>query len=155
MQPTVQAWRVWLTTLADEVARIASRRPILTDENVDLLSAEEMIPLKNIFEGTLRLDSMAVRGIRLGRGLQILAFGAELCAGWKQLIDCSSRFDGIRLYAGYCGDIFGYLPLPEQVDEGGYEVTDFQKAFGMQGQFRKDSMLQNVTAAVKSVAGKL
>jgi hypothetical protein len=43
--------------------------------------------------------------------------------------------------SGYCGDVLGYLPLPEQAPEGEYEGAQFQPLFGFEGHFHKDALL--------------
>ncbi len=156
MQSTEQAWQTWVDSLADQVARIAASPPDLIDQSAELITAHAEVLLRKIFEGRLRLQTMAVRGLRLGRQLEILAFGAEPSAGWQQQLRGTIGLPGaIRLYAGYCGDVFGYLPLPTQVAEGGYEVDHFQKAFGMRGHFRSEPLKRYVLAAVRSVASAL
>jgi hypothetical protein len=151
-----QAWQDWVSSLANEVGRVAAQSPALIEEDMDFGTASAVVPLSKVFDGRLRVATMSVRGIRLGRRLQILAFGAEPTAGWQQQLESEiDEVEGFRLYAGYCGDVFGYLPLPKQVDEGGYEVSNFQQLFGMQGRFRKEALLPNVAAAAKSVASAL
>jgi hypothetical protein len=53
-----------------------------------------------------------------GRALEILGFGAEPTIGWQQrFAEALGEPEGIRLFSGYCGDVFGYLPVPEQLEE--------------------------------------
>jgi hypothetical protein len=156
MSYSEQAWQDWVSSLASDVGRIAAQSPALIDGHMDFVTSSASVPLSNLFEGKLRVATMLVRGIRLGRKLQILAFGAEPTTGWQQQLESAiDAADGFRLYAGYCGDVFGYLPLPIQVSEGGYEVSNFQRAFGMRGRFRKEALLPNVVGATKSVASAL
>jgi hypothetical protein len=156
MSYSEHAWQDWVSSLACGVGRVAAQPPVLVDEHMDFVTASAAVPLSNLFDGKLRVPTMLVRGIRLGRKLQILAFGAEPTTGWQQQLESEiDAADGLRLYAGYCGDVFGYLPLPTQVSEGGYEVSNFQKSFGMQGRFRKEALLPNVVGATKSVASAL
>ena len=156
MQCTEAAWCKWVKSLADEVARIATSSPEIVEENMGFASTSAELPLHELFEGTLRVETMLIRGLRLGHVLEIVAFGAEPSAGWQQRLQADiGQSSSIRLYAGYCGDVFGYLPLPEQVDEGGYEVAYFQQAFGMKGRFRKMVLLNRVSSAVKCVSTAL
>jgi hypothetical protein len=156
MQVTREAWHKWVRSLADGVVRIAASPPQLTDENMSFTSACADLPLRELFLGQLRVDTMLVRGLRIGRLLEIVALGAEPSAGWQQrLQQALSQPAGIRLFAAYCGDVFGYLPLPEQVREGGYEVVNFQPAFRMRGRFLEAKLLERVSAAVRTASAGL
>jgi hypothetical protein len=156
MQVTQAAWHKWVSSLADEVVRIAASPPQLIDESMNFASASADLPLHKLFMGQMRVDTMLVRAFRIGRLLEIVALGAEPSAGWQQRLQ--QALDppvGTRLFAGYCGDVFGYLPLPEQVREGGYEVVNFQQAFQMRGQFLEATLLEHVCAAVQSASAGL
>ena len=156
LRPTAASWRRWVGSLASEIVRVAAAAPQLSDENMGLASTCADVPVSALFAGESRVDTMLVRGLRIGRTVEILAFGAEPSAGWQQRLETDAgESAGIRLYAGYSGDVIGYLPLPEQVDEGGYEVVHFQRALGMNGNFRKTELLDRVAAAVKSVRNAL
>ena len=56
----------------------------------------------------------------------------------------------IRLYTGYLGAVFGYLPTAKQVTEGGYEVNGFQSLFGMSGRFDSRRIFPAVAGCVRS-----
>lgn len=156
LQHTPASWRGWANSLAAEITRIAAAPPQSVDEDMGIASARADVPVRALFAGISRVDTMLVRGLRIGRALQILAFGAEPSAGWQPRLEQEAgESAGIRLYVGYSGDVFGYLPLPEQVDEGGYEVVHFQPALGMSGNFRKTALLSRVAAAVKAVSNAL
>jgi hypothetical protein len=156
LRPTAASWRGWVSSLASEIVRIAAAPPQLSDENMGFASTSADVPMSSLFAGESRVDTMLVRGLRIGRTVEILAFGAEPSAGWQQRLEKDAgESAGIRLYVGYSGDVIGYLPLPEQVDEGGYEVVHFQRALGMNGNFRKTELLNLVAAAVKSVRDAL
>jgi hypothetical protein len=140
---TPASWLKWASSLAEEVTRIASGPAQFSDENMDFAVACAGVPVADLFAGLSRIDTMLVRGLRLGRKLEILGFGAEPSAGWQQRLEQEvGEPTGVRLYAGYCGDVMGYLPLPEQVDEGGYEVVQFQRAFEMNGRFHPGDDLE-------------
>ena len=55
----------------------------------------------------------------------------------------------IRLYAGYLGALFGYLPTAAQIPEGGYEVEGFQPLFGLSGRFEPGSIGAAVSGCVR------
>ena len=66
------------------------------------------------------------------------ALSAEPTLAWQRILDDAAprAAQAIRLYTGYLGDVFGYLPTAKQVREGGYEVNGFQSLFGTIGPFR-------------------
>ena len=50
--------------------------------------------------------------------------------------------------------LFGYLPTPAQIREGGYEVEGFQPLFGLSGTFDAEKITPAVIHCVKqAVAG--
>jgi hypothetical protein len=71
---------------------------------------------------------------------------------WERVLDQALPIQSgrIRLYAGYLGAVFGYLPTAAQVPEGGYEVEGFQPFFGMSGRFESDQIGAAVAGCVKS-----
>ncbi len=66
-----------------------------------------------------------------------MALSAEACVEWERILDQAvpPPAGRIRLYAGYLGALFGYLPTAAQIPEGGYEVEGFQPLFGLSGRF--------------------
>jgi hypothetical protein len=83
----------------------------------------------------------------------LYAFGAEPSIEWQtRLSDALGSATGVRLYCAYCGDVFGYLPVPEQVAQGGYEVAAFQKLFGMAGRFSPAGLRRSIGPVLQSLA---
>lgn len=153
MEVSERAWNAWVTSLAEHIGEITASSPHFVDDPSEFSSACVSIPIGEFFRGMVRQDAMRVCALRLGRWLEIIALGAEPCVGWQGYVTAAiGEPRGVRLCAGYCGDVFGYLPLPEQVDEGGYEVANFQPLFGMAGQFQKMLLGPSVSTAVKFVS---
>ena len=71
---------------------------------------------------------------------------------WQRILDeaVPAAEGRIRLYAGYLGALFGYLPTAAQVLEGGYEVEGFQPLFGLSGRFEPASIGPAVAGCVKT-----
>ena len=156
METTPSAWRDWVGSLATRIGELASTEPTWSSPLEGFARACTKVALSEFIDGRTRIQTMGVAALRLAPGLEILTLGAEPCVNWQRAItEVIGRPDGVRLYTGYCGDVFGYLPLPEQVDEGGYEVKGFQRLFGMSGRFRKESLRACVTAAAASVTRAL
>jgi hypothetical protein len=148
------AWSSWVTTLSRTIGDLAMATPDSVEDLGPIFAACASVPIGEFFAGRLRNDTaMRVCALRLAKRLELLALGAEPCLDWLHVVTAElGAADGIRLHVGYCGDVFGYLPLPEQVDEGGYEVDGFQPLFSMSGRFRKETLRAAVTGAAVAVA---
>jgi hypothetical protein len=70
---------------------------------------------------------------------------------WEAILDRDApvRDGALRLYAGYLGALYGYLPTPDQIREGGYEVEGFQSLFGLSGHFDAEKIVPAVADCVK------
>jgi hypothetical protein len=70
---------------------------------------------------------------------------------WQRILDQAIPVEPgrIRLYAGYLGALFGYLPTAAQIPEGGYEVEGFQPLFGLSGRFLSDRIGGAVESCVR------
>jgi hypothetical protein len=95
--------------------------------------------------------------LRIGKNLEIVALSAEACVGWEAILDRALPVSKprIRLYAGYLGALFGYLPTAAQIAEGGYEVTGFQPLFGLSGQFLTERIEAAVVGCVNDAMADL
>ncbi len=115
------------------------------------------IPLSAFFTGTAPDKKLTVQILRLGDELEVVALSAEPTVEWQRILDETSPHasQAIRLYTGYLGDVFGYLPTARQVTEGGYEVNGFQSLFGMYGRFDSNRILAAVTGCVTSAIDNL
>ena len=96
---------------------------------------------------------LAAQIVRIGEELEIVSLSAEATVGWERILDEVVPVDSgrIRLYAGYLGALFGYLPTAAQVPEGGYEVAGFQALFGLSGDFKSDRIDPAVAGCVKEI----
>jgi hypothetical protein len=153
MVPTVTsadsvAWRESLVAgLAAVIAGGASQ----TLRPECLQSGSSAIPLNAFFTGTAPDKNLTIQILRLGEELEIFALSAEPTVEWQRILDDAAprASQAIRLYTGYLGDVFGYLPTARQVTEGGYEVNGFQSLFGMSGHFDSNRILPAVTGCLK------
>jgi hypothetical protein len=159
MWPTVMpadtvAWRESLVARLDT---IIAANPMTTLRPERLRSGSSAIPLSAFFTGTAPDKKLTVQILRLGDELEVFALSAEPTVEWQRILDDASprTSQAIRLYTGYLGDVFGYLPTARQVTEGGYEVNGFQSLFGMSGRFDSNRILVAVTGCVKSAIDNL
>jgi hypothetical protein len=110
------------------------------------------IPLADFFKGSTPDKRLAARVIRIGEELEIVALSAEVTVEWQRILDeaMPAPEGRIRLYAGYLGALYGYLPTAAQVPEGGYEVEGFQPLFGLFGHFESALIGPAIEGCVKS-----
>ena len=156
LEITREAGDRWAAGLAHRVAEIAGGPPARVDEMPCFQSELDTLLIESYFDGFANKTALQVRGLRLGRIVEILGLGAEPSTGWRRRLDIAlGGAEGIRIYAGYCGDVVGYLPLPEQVREGGYEVVGSQQLFGMRGSYRPTALANVIPETVGSVAKAL
>lgn len=149
-------WQAWASSFEAGVTRIAEAAPDLVDHPSGLSSTHGSVRLQDFFEGSISREALHLWGVRVGRQLEVYAFGAEPSVEWQaQLSDALGRATGVRLYCAYCGDVFGYLPVPEQVAQGGYEVATFQQLFGMAGHFSAEGLRRSIGPALQSLARAL
>ncbi len=150
-------WRRWSESLATKVAAIADGPAERTISPGTLSVGAARVQLEKFFEGTAPDKPLTVQALRLGEDLELLALSAEVTVEWLEIFDRAMP-DGtarIRLYAGYLGALFGYLPTPAQIREGGYEVEGFQRLFGLSGKFDADKVVPAVIACAKQAVQDL
>jgi hypothetical protein len=159
MVPTVSpadtvAWR---ESLVARLATIIVENPAATLRPERLRSASSAISLGDFFTGAAPDKMLTAHIVRLDDDLEILALSAEPTVEWQRILDEASPRapQAIRLYTGYLGAVFGYLPTAKQVAEGGYEVNGFQSLFGMSGRFDSQRIFAAVAACVRSAVENL
>ncbi len=157
--PTISAADsvAWRESLATRLGTIIAGGPSQTLRPERLRSGSSAIPLNAFFTGTVPDKELAVQILRLGDALEIFTLSAEPTLEWQRILDDAvpRSSQAIRLYTGYLGDVFGYLPTAGQVREGGYEVNGFQSLFGMSGRFDQNRIVAAVTGCVRSAVDDL
>jgi len=79
---------------------------------------------------------LCIARVTLAPGLEILASNGEMLCEWMPLAQ-SAAGDEV-MFSSYMAGAALYLPTSSQIPEGGYEVTGFQAAFGLDGTFDPD-----------------
>lgn len=150
--PAVEDWERWSQSLAAGVCDIAQGHPIRTLSPKSLQTGSAGIPLGDFFRGTTPAKMLAAQIVRIGDEFEIVALSAEASVEWGRILDEAVPVPSgrVRLYAGYLGALFGYLPTAAQVPEGGYEVEGFQSLFGLSGRFEPDRIGPAVVGCVKN-----
>jgi hypothetical protein len=122
-----------------------------------LRSGSSAIPLGAFFSGAAPDKKLTVHILRLGDELELFALSAEPTVEWQRILDDAipRSLQAMRLYTGYLGNVFGYLPTATQVTEGGYEVNGFQSLFGMSGRFDSQRISAAVAGCVRSAIDDL
>jgi hypothetical protein len=127
------SYRRWVARLNAEVLRAyAARGPALPSTGVAVRRAT----VAGIFADRGGLCDLQVAHVTLVRDLAILGCSGEMLAEWAPLLDRPSA--GTAFLSGYLAGPALYVPTSAQLAEGGYEVTGFQEAFGLQGDFHPD-----------------
>ncbi len=76
-----------------------------------------------------------VQVVRFGDDLSLVALAGEVVVDYALLL--RKQFEGQRIWvAGYCNEVFGYLPSERVLKEGGYEGGGAMKYFGRHGPFK-------------------
>jgi hypothetical protein len=150
--PSSEDWVRWSQSLASNVCDIARRNPVRTASPASLQSGSAAVPLSAFFEGSAPNKNLTTQAVRIGEVFEIVALSAEANVEWERILDeaIPAQSGRIRLYVGYLGALFGYLPTAKQVPEGGYEVEGFQRLFGLSGRFKSGQIGPAVTGCVKS-----
>lgn len=150
-------WTRWSNSLAKHVASIVERPAVLVDEPKSVSVSASSLPLERIFSGICPDKPLTIQIVRLGGSLEIVAVSAEPSVGWCAIFDRVMPPEPglIRIYAGYLGAAFGYLPTNRQIPEGGYEVKGFQRLFGLDGNFKAPETEASVERCVRNCATKL
>jgi hypothetical protein len=149
--PAAGEWTRWSEDLAAKVVAIALAAPGQGASPAKLAVGSASIPLSEFFAGSAPDKPLAAQTVSLGDVLELVALSAEVTVEWQDIIDreIPVRNGRIRLYAGYLGALFGYLPTATQIREGGYEVEGFQPLFGLSGHFNPEKITPAVIGCVK------
>ncbi|WP_155253695.1 hypothetical protein [Bradyrhizobium japonicum] len=155
--PSVKDWMYWSQSLAAAVCDIVEGSPARRLSPSALRTGSAQIPLGEFFAGAAPDKLLAVQLVQIGEELEIVALSAEPCVDWERILDQAvPRPAGrIRLYAGYLGALFGYLPTAAQIPEGGYEVEGFQPLFGLGGRFNPETIAPSVIKGMRRAFGDL
>jgi len=149
--PAAGEWTRWSEDLAAKVVAIAQAPSGKISSPAMLATGSASIPLGGFFKGLAPDKPLAVQVVMLGDVLELVVLSAEATVEWQAIIDreIPVRNGRIRLYAGYLGALFGYLPTAVQIPEGGYEVEGFQRLFGLSGKFDSEKIMSCVMDGVK------
>jgi hypothetical protein len=149
--PAAGEWTRWSSDLAAKVVAIAQAPSGKIASPETLATGSASIPLGGFFRGSVPDKPLAVQIVRFGDMVELVALSAEATVEWQDIIDreIPVRNGRIRLYAGYLGALFGYLPTAQQIPQGGYEVEGFQALFGLSGKFDSEKINSCVMGGVR------
>jgi hypothetical protein len=91
---------------------------------------------------------LQISRVSLGPGIDMLACNGEMLCEWMPLLQCVAV--GRVLCSGYLAGDALYVPTSSEIPKGGYEVTGFQKSFGLDGEFHPE-ISRIVVAAVEQL----
>jgi hypothetical protein len=150
--PLVPAdWKRWSQSLSAAVGDIVKDAPTTTFLPARLACGSASVAIDRFFTGAIPDKHLTAGMIEIGDAIEIIVLSAEVTVQWQRILDSVvPRTPGrLRLYVGYLGAVFGYLPTASQVREGGYEVEGFQPLFGLAGHFEADRIEPAVASCVK------
>ena len=149
--PAAGEWTRWSSDLAAKVVAIAQAPSGKIASPETLATGSASIPLGGFFRGSVPDKPLAVQIVRFGDMVELVALSAEATVEWQDIIDreIPVRNGRMRLYAGYLGALFGYLPTAQQIPQGGYEVEGFQPLFGLSGKFDSEKINSCVMGGVR------
>jgi hypothetical protein len=149
--PDAEEWARWSESLAAQVVDIVQRSPGKVCSPSDIRTGSGSIPLSEFFEGSAPDKPLTAEVVRFGSVLEFVMLSAEATIEWQDIIDSEiPPLNGmIRLYTGYLGALFGYLPTADQIRQGGYEVEGFQPLFGLSGKFDAEKITPAVIGCIK------
>jgi hypothetical protein len=157
--PAVAAeeWTRWSENLAARVVEIAVGPSEKKTSPEKLAVGSASIPLGDFFDGAAPDKPLTAQALRLGDAFELIALSAEATVEWQDIFNQAVPvpLGRIRLYAGYLGALFGYLPTPIQIEQGGYEVEGFQSLFGLSGKFDAEKITPVVIDCVKRAVADL
>jgi hypothetical protein len=155
--PAAGEWTRWSNDLAAKVVAIAQAPSANISSPTTLATGSASVPLGGFFKGSAPDKPLAVQVVRLGDAIELLALSAEATVEWQGIIDREMPVSQgrMRLYAGYLGALFGYLPTAIQIPEGGYEVEGFQPLFGLSGKFDSGNITSCVMGGVSQAFDEL
>ncbi len=78
--------------------------------------------------------SYPVQVWRFGKGLDLIALAGEVVVDYSLRLKAQYGWDNTWV-AGYCNDVFAYIPSRRVLNEGGYEGGDAMIAYGQPGPF--------------------
>lgn len=86
--------------------------------------------------------------LQFGKELSLVALSGETCVGYAMRLE--EELNSQRLWvAGYCNDVFGYVPTKQIQKEGGYESMDW---YGWTSEFQPGIEDTIVAAAKKLIS---
>lgn len=149
---TAADWIAWSQSLAAAIGDIVEGSPVNISSPDSLSAGSASLPIDRFFTGSIPDKVLTARVVEIGDTVEIVALSAEVTVEWQGILDSvvPRALGRIRLYTGYLGAVYGYLPTAAQVREGGYEVVGFQPLFGLSGRFESGRIEPAVAICVKS-----
>ncbi len=124
-------WEEWSKSIASVVVS-----GVLRADNIDnamILAQKKHLPLSDLLVEAPLYDRPGLEW----QQLRIGSLGFDILSGEPvQGIGRYLKAESIRV--GYAGHVWGYLPTPEMLAQGGYEVKGFMPDFSLDGPFVAD-----------------
>jgi hypothetical protein len=147
----IGGWQEWCSRLSDAVLDTI-KRGIKRIEKGALKMRRCEHPLIYLLEGELDGAILALHYVAFGEHIVVVGISAEPFAEYSSAL--TGIFgDSEVIPVGFIDGVFGYLPTSEDLSDGGYEIEDAKKIFGLKGKFRED-ISARVAAALYELQDK-
>lgn len=137
---THESWTAWADGIAQAVLaaiRSASMNPLQGPLEIESCG----IPLKELVEGNLPQQTLALERLTIGNRWSMVVLSAEASTAYAELLGLREAWP-----VSCVGDVFGYLPTEAQRRAGGYEVDGYFSALGLHARLRPDGERRVVEA---------
>ena len=102
------------------------------------------------------IDSkLSLHLVSLGDDLHVLGISAETVSDYSSIFRKLFKPYKNIILAGYIDNVFGYLPTPKQIKEGGYESHDFKELFSLKESNFIKTYQESITNNLKEMILKL
>lgn len=126
----------WKDSLVKAFKESNTNQYVLNHDDAILTSKTSEEPLKNIGLDVEDIESIKFRKIKIGQDFAIYTISAEPVGNYSKIFDANIK-DKFAICTGYADNVFGYLPIQNQIDEGGYESGGYFDIFLVKGKFNK------------------
>ncbi|MCZ6675305.1 MAG: neutral/alkaline non-lysosomal ceramidase N-terminal domain-containing protein [Verrucomicrobia bacterium] len=87
---------------------------------------------------------------RFGKDLTLVGLSGETCVGYVELTERAIGHRNLWV-AGYCNDVYGYLPTTQMLSEGGYETRGLYSTIGLFVPETEPTVMETVSAIARQI----
>jgi hypothetical protein len=130
---TLREYQAWMDSIG-ECAKRALNQAAHSTPMVTKLSIRRTAIELSALGLSGEISELICHSFELDEKITVVGISAEVCWEWAELVQRAFA-DKTIWTVGYIDRVFGYLPTQAMLPEGGYEITGFQRSFGITGEF--------------------